>query len=125
MGYIVDGQGLHLSPAKCGAVQNYPPPTDKKSLERFFGLSGWCAKFVPNYAEIVQRLNALRQKNVAWHWDDSCENALIILKDKIVTSVILNIPDFHKAFEVHTDASAGSLAAVLVQRDMNGVPIVI
>ncbi|KAJ8043242.1 hypothetical protein HOLleu_10240 [Holothuria leucospilota] len=120
LGYIVDGQGLRLNPAKCEAVQNYPPPTDKKSLERFLGLSGWCAKFVPNYAKIVEPLNTLRRKDVPWHWDASCENAFLTLKDEIVKSVILTIPDFRKSFEVHTDASANGLGAVLIQRDMNG-----
>lgn len=122
LGYVVDGQGIRLDPTKCSTVQNIPAPTDKKSLERFLGLSGWCAKYVKNYATIVDPLNNLRRKGVQWQWTDKCDRAFTLLKTEIAKSVSLTIPDFEKPFEVHTDAGGVGLGAALMQRSRAGEP---
>ncbi|PIK54937.1 hypothetical protein BSL78_08146 [Apostichopus japonicus] len=120
LGYIVDSQGVRLDPSKCSAVREFPQPTDKKSLERFLGLSGWCAKFVQHYSTMIEPLNKLRKKNAQWKWSDECQSAFEEVKQEITTKVSLTIPDFKKPFELHTDASGVGLGAALVQQTGSG-----
>ncbi|PIK36134.1 hypothetical protein BSL78_27037 [Apostichopus japonicus] len=93
----------------------FPSPTNKKALERFLGLSGWCSKFIPNYATLVEPLNNLRRKDIRWGWSGECQNAFEQLKEVIARAVSLSIPDCSRQFEVHTDASGVGLGAALMQ----------
>lgn len=76
-------------------------------MERFLGLIGWFAKFVQNYAGVVEPLNhsQLKWKDVKWNWDDQCENVFLTINNEIARTVTITTPDISKPFEVNTDAS--------------------
>lgn len=48
-------------------------------------------------------------------WTDSCQNALENLKAAITEEPVLALPDFIKAYEIHTDTSDFSIGGVLLQ----------
>ena len=94
-------------------AQKYP------GCARFLGMAGYYRKFVRNYALIAKPLFQLTKGNkLAWTVD--AEYAFNHLKNALVTTPVLALPDFNNLFVVETDASNLGIGAVLVQ---HGRPI--
>ena len=52
---------------------------------------------------------------IEWKWESEHEEAFCQLKELLTSPPILTFPDYDKPFELHTDASAQGLCAVLYQ----------
>ena len=48
-------------------------------------------------------------------WTEECQQSFDLLKEKMVTTLILVFPDWTKTFHVHVDASSIALGIVLAQ----------
>ena len=116
LGHIVSATGIEVDPAKTLAVQDLPVPSNLKALQRFLGMAGWYHRYVPNFSQIADPLNALKRKGVKFKWTAECQTAFVTLKHHLVTSPILGHPNFDLPFVVYTDASDVGLGAVLAQR---------
>ena len=57
----------------------------------------------------------LLKKDVTFYWNEDCKKILDVLKEKMVTALILFFLDWKKEFHVHVDASCIALGAVLTQ----------
>ena len=90
-----------------------------KDLRGFLGLTGYYHRFIKNYGLIAQPLTFLLKKN-AFEWIEATKQAWDELKQKVVTSLMLALPNFSEVFVVESDASNGGLGVVLSQ---NGRPI--
>jgi len=55
------------------------------------------------------------KKDVTFCWNDDYKKSLDILKEKMVTTLILVFSDWKKEFHVHVDASCIALGGVLTQ----------
>jgi UDP-N-acetyl-D-mannosaminuronic acid transferase (WecB/TagA/CpsF family) len=71
-------------------------------------------------SEILSPLTALTSVKVKWRWNDLEQNAFDTMKRIMARETILAYPNFNKPFEIHTDASAHQLGAVISQ---DGKPI--
>lgn len=67
------------------------------------------------YTEIVTPLTNLTKKDCKWHWTEKHDAAFAELKRVVSSAPVLSLPNFDKAFEVHTDASDVAIGGVLVQ----------
>ncbi|MFN9910727.1 MAG: hypothetical protein ACK56F_32245, partial [bacterium] len=56
---MVDEAGVTPLPKHVAAVQDCPPPTDIKQLQRFLGLINFYRRFLPAVARILQPLTDL------------------------------------------------------------------
>ena len=73
-----------------------------------------------NFARIAQPLDSLTHKGMPFHWSPECDEAFLLLKQRLIESPILTYPDFEQDFILETDASAMGLGAVLSQRAEDG-----
>ena len=69
------------------------------------------------------RVGKFKSKNVKIGWNSNCEEAMIILKDRLTSVLLLGIAKVN-AFILETDASNVGLGAVLSQ-EINGKKVVI
>jgi hypothetical protein len=60
LGLGVSEHGLTTKDEMVQAIVDYVAPRNRKELERFLGMCGWYAKFIPDYAMIAEPLNRLR-----------------------------------------------------------------
>ena len=124
LGYIVDCFGLRCDPDKVTAILNVPRPKTQKDVRQFIGMCSWYRRFVKDFSHRVAPLTGLLKKGQVFKWTEATEFAFQDIRQALVESPILCCPDFSQPFEIHTDASAYGIGAVLMQVQ-NGEPRVI
>nr|GFB58249.1 hypothetical protein [Tanacetum cinerariifolium] len=88
-------------PNKIKAMQDWPVPTTLKQLRGFLGLTCY---YIKGYASISQPLTVLLRKN-AFQWSPQAQAAFKALKQAMIKSPVLALPNFAKEFVIETDAS--------------------
>lgn len=122
LGHIVGGGEVRPEVAKSQAVADFPPPTTKKDVRAFLGLTGYYRRFVPDYATIALPLTDLTRKAApnSVVWTAECDTAFTELKRRLTSAPVLKSPDFDREFILQTDASERGIGAVLSQRAVDG-----
>lgn len=77
------------------------------------GHTGYYKKFIKGYAQITAPLEKLMKKDIKYKWTEECQHNFDILKEKMVTTLILVFRDWKKEFHVHVDASSVALGIIL------------
>lgn len=113
---MVNTNGISADPCKVEAIRSYPVPKNLKEVQRFLGLAGWYHRFVPNFSQIAEPINALKKKGRKFQWSPQCQQSFEKLKACLTSPPILGHPDLQLPFVVYTDASDSGHGAVLTQR---------
>jgi hypothetical protein len=69
LGHLVSADGIQPLPQHLTAIQDFPPPTDVKQLQRFLGMINFYRRFLPGIAGTLQPLTNLLKgspKLLAW-----------------------------------------------------------
>ncbi|KAJ0745438.1 putative nucleotidyltransferase, Ribonuclease H [Helianthus annuus] len=114
LGHVITEKGVSTDPTKLIAIQEWPTPGTIKELRGFLGLAGYYRRFIKNFGVLAKPLTELLRKD-NFKWNDSTQQAFLILKQALSTPPVLKLPDFSKTFIVETDASAKGMGAVLMQ----------
>jgi len=132
LGFMVSSGGITTSPSKVEAIQKYNQPTNLFSVRSFLGLASYYRCFIKDFASIARpltdilkgengKVSASQSKKIPISFDERQCSAFEKLKNVLVSeNVMLLYPDYRKAFDLTTDASAFGLGAVLSQ---DGKPV--
>ena len=110
LGHVVSADGIQTDPQKLRAVNEYPTPSDVKSLRSFLGLASYYRRFVPGFSKVAAPLNALTRKDIPYIWTPDCQQAFEQLKKLLTSAPLLKYPDFDKPFILETDGLGAVLA---------------
>ncbi|KAG4052118.1 hypothetical protein PC123_g12692 [Phytophthora cactorum] len=115
LGHIVTRTGILPNPEKAKAVMNIERPHDFHTVRAFLGLTSYFRRYIPGFAAIAAPLERLKQKGVAFCWNDDCEVAFRQLQRALVKPPILVYPNFKKRFKLYVDSSHLAVGACLMQ----------
>ncbi|GJV34860.1 putative reverse transcriptase domain-containing protein [Tanacetum coccineum] len=80
-------------------------------------LAGYYRRFIKGFSKIAKPMTKLTQKKVKFEWDYKQETAFQLLKQKLCSAPILDLPEGSECFIVYCDASIKGLGVVLMQRE--------
>ena len=88
--------GIRPEDSRIQAILAITQPKTKKDFRAFLGMTGYYRRFVQDYATITEPLTELLKKNSPEQvqWDDKAEQAFQNLKALLVSSPLVQNPDF-------------------------------
>ncbi|GKC11998.1 retrovirus-related pol polyprotein from transposon 297 family protein [Tanacetum coccineum] len=114
LGHIVSPDGVSVDPNKVRVFQEWLLLKNVKQLQGFLRFAGYYTRFVAHYATLVAPLIKLLSKD-AYVWTQSATVAFNDLKNGLMHTPVLALPDFSNNFLIQTDASGLGVGVVLSQ----------
>ena len=115
LGRVLNKTGIRPNPKKLGAVRDWERPKTLTQVRSFTAFCNYYRKFVKSFAEVAKPLYRLTSKRVKFTWEKEREDALQLIKTRLLQAPILAFPNFRHPFVIDTDASETALGAVLSQ----------
>ncbi|GAV86794.1 hypothetical protein CFOL_v3_30220, partial [Cephalotus follicularis] len=97
LGHFIFADGVSTYPKKIEVVQQWPLPKYLKELRGFLGLAGYYKRFVKSYSLFSRPLTNLLKKD-AFKWNQEATGAFTALKEAMITSSVLALPDLQQEF---------------------------
>lgn len=125
LGFLVTDKGVCADPAKVKAVSEWPLPTNVTEIRSFLGFTGFCRRFIKDYARIAAPLTDLTKGSKAFSGilPTAAQAAFAAMKLALTTAPVLVLPyvGSDATFTLFCDASATAIAAVLLQDQGHGL----
>jgi hypothetical protein len=91
LGVLLKEGQIGISPKKTAAIAEEKPPTTRKGVRRFLGITNYHRKFIRGYSAIARPLHELTKEGT-FQWDEKCQDAFDVLKAALMTVPILALP---------------------------------
>ena len=103
--HVISGEGIAVDPTKVDTVTKWEAPTTVGEIRSFLGLAGYYRRFIEFFSKIAKPMTELLKKDTKFKWTKECEASFQELKNRLVTSPVLILPDQTKDYEVYCDTS--------------------
>ena len=123
LGHCLENGKLSVNPVKVEAILNARPPADVKELQSYMGLVNYFRKFVDNIAITLRPLYKLLNSEDKFKWEEEHQRAFVNSKTLVTDKSCLKIFNPNEETLVLCDASPVGVAAVLVQKDSEGIEV--
>ncbi|WVZ52144.1 hypothetical protein U9M48_003232, partial [Paspalum notatum var. saurae] len=121
LGHKVSERGIEVDRGKIEVIEQLPPPTNLKALRSFLGHARFYRRFIKNFSFIARPLSNLLAKDTPFVFDGACLEAFHTLKKALVTSPIIQPPDWNAPFEIMCDASDYALNYSTTEKELLAV----
>ncbi|GJR02776.1 reverse transcriptase domain-containing protein [Tanacetum coccineum] len=113
LGHKVSSAGLEVDKAKIDVISKLPPPTNIKGVRSFLGHANFYRRFIKDFLKIARPLTKLLEKDTPFEFDDECQKAFELLKEKLTCALVIVSPNWNLPFELMCDASDFAVGVVL------------
>ncbi|GJW68392.1 hypothetical protein Tco_0122816 [Tanacetum coccineum] len=99
LGHKVSSAGLEVDKAKINVISKLLPPTNIKGIRSFLGHASFYQRFIKDFLKIARPLTKLLEKDTPFEFDDECQKAFELLKEKLTCAPVivkfnLSLPSF-------------------------------
>jgi hypothetical protein len=115
LGHKISEKGIEVNKAKIEVIEQLPPPTNVKGIHSFLGHAGFYQRFIQNFSQIAQPLTHLLAKDAPFVFMKECLQSFYTLKKALISTPVIQPPDWHPPFEILCDAGDYVVRAVLGQ----------
>jgi cleavage and polyadenylation specificity factor subunit 1 len=117
LGHHITADGVAPMPSHVEAIEQFPPPSEVKQLQRFLGMVNFYRRFIPGVARILKPLtDALAGGAKSLDWSATHQAAFEAAKAALIKAVPLQHPDPAAELVLATDASDTHIGGVLQQK---------
>jgi hypothetical protein len=74
LGHQITESGVKPDPQKVAVIEQFPTPTNAKSLKTFCGMISYYRRFIPNCSKIASTLYKLLKRDARYEWNEPQEN---------------------------------------------------
>ncbi|GKD02598.1 reverse transcriptase domain-containing protein [Tanacetum coccineum] len=92
LGHKVSSAGLEVDKAKIDILSKLPPPANIKGIRCFLGHASFYRHFIKDFSKIARPLTKLLEKDTSFEFDDECQKAFELLKEKLTCAPVMLIP---------------------------------
>lgn len=121
LGHIISAAGVRIDPERVKVIHAFSVPRSKKDVQSFLGKIKFVRRFIPNFAELVKHITSMLKKGSEIKWTDAARKSFEAIKRAIMEAPTLINPDYNKEFHIFYFSSYDTLAAVLLQKDDEGI----
>nr|GEX58517.1 reverse transcriptase domain-containing protein [Tanacetum cinerariifolium] len=119
LGHKISKEGIKVDKAKVKVIAKLPHPTTVKCICSFLGHAGFYRRFIKDFLKIARPMTSLLDKDTLFFFSKECVEAFQTLKRKFTEALILIATDWDFPFELMCDASDFAIGAVLEQREID------
>lgn len=76
-------------------------------MREFWGSTGFCRLWIPNYAELAKPLYEATKSTTPFSWTEQMETAFKTIKTALLSAPALGLPDVTKPFLLYVDEKQG------------------
>ncbi len=118
LGHVLRNGERLLSPERVKLLRNMSPPTTKKQMLSFLGMTNYCRHWIFEYASLDSVLRAATSNTAptSIQWTDGMLHAFESLKQALISAPALGLPDYQQPFHLHVNENEGYATATLVQK---------
>jgi len=124
LGHVISARGIEVDKAKIEILERLPPPTSIKGVWSFLGHARFYRRFIKDFSKLAKPLTQLLAKDAPFVFSDECHETFCRIKQALISTPIIQPPDWDLPFEIMCDASNHAVGAVLRQR-RDKIPVVI
>jgi hypothetical protein len=118
LGHIVSTEGVRTDSSRVEAIQTLSLPRSKKEVQYFLGKNNFLRRFVSNFVELVKHITTMLRKDSEIKWIVESHDYFDQIKKVFTEALVLVSPDYSKEFLIFSFAFFDTLAAVLLQKNV-------
>ncbi|GKE51424.1 reverse transcriptase domain-containing protein, partial [Tanacetum coccineum] len=113
----VSSVGLEVDKAKTDVILKLPPLTNIKGVRSFVIHAGFYRHFIKDFSKIARPITKLLEKDTSFEFDDKCQKAFELLKEKLTCAPVIISSNWNLSFELMCVASDFAVGATIVHTD--------
>jgi hypothetical protein len=121
LGHIVLVDGVRIDSSRVESIQTLSLPRSRKEVESFLGKINFLRRFVSNFVELAKHIIAMLRKGNEVKWTTEPRESFDQIKKALTEVPVLISPDYSKDFLIFSFASFDTVAAVLLQKNVEGL----
>jgi hypothetical protein len=107
-----------VDPAKVREIVGWKIPSSVTEIRSFLGLANYYRRFIEGFSKIVKPITSLLEKGKELKWSHECQDSFNQLKLKLMSPLVLVMPDLQKGLKYIVMHAARAWDVFLCKKDM-------